>query len=267
MAIINPGDVPINEAQVDGTELARRLERLYGAFHSQNSSATRPPAITAGALWAKTIAGGFDIMMFDGTNDIKIGGSTGNAGPQGPAGPTVVSAEAGNYSRLGSDGFLFTPTPPTVDLSAYETSAVANSRYVNVEGDAMTGGLSLPALTASLAVNILTSDGRTAPICVTGAAHFVVAGRDVPNRILVQGGYIPAGGQGVAPITFPIAFTSAPYVYACLDAFISDTQSLTIFHSGPSATGVTFHRRYVNDGGSVGPANQGFTWLAFGQVY
>ena len=86
MATINAGDVPINENQVDGTELARRLERLYAAFHSQNSSASRPPAITPGALWAQTVGGSFDIMMFDGTNDIKIGGSTGNAGPQGPAG-------------------------------------------------------------------------------------------------------------------------------------------------------------------------------------
>jgi hypothetical protein len=74
MAIINPGDVPINENQVDGTELARRLERLYSAFHSQNSGAARPPSVTAGAIWSKTATGGFDVMMFDGTNDIKIGG-------------------------------------------------------------------------------------------------------------------------------------------------------------------------------------------------
>lgn len=73
MSIINPGDVPINEAQVDGTELARRLERLYAVVHSQNSSATRPPAITAGGLWSKTVTGGFDVMLFDGTADVKIG--------------------------------------------------------------------------------------------------------------------------------------------------------------------------------------------------
>jgi hypothetical protein len=73
MAIINPGDVPINEGQVDGTELARRLERLYAVVHSQNSSASRPPAITPGGIWSKTVAGGFDVMVYDGTQDVKIG--------------------------------------------------------------------------------------------------------------------------------------------------------------------------------------------------
>ena len=73
MAIINPGDVPINEGQVDGTELARRLERLYAVVHSQNSSASRPPAITPGGIWSKTVTGGFDVMVYDGTSDIKIG--------------------------------------------------------------------------------------------------------------------------------------------------------------------------------------------------
>jgi hypothetical protein len=73
MAIINPGDVPINEGQVDGTELARRLERLYAVVHSQNSSASRPPAITPGGIWSKTVTGGFDVMVYDGTQDVKIG--------------------------------------------------------------------------------------------------------------------------------------------------------------------------------------------------
>jgi hypothetical protein len=73
MAIIRAGDVPIDENFVDGTELSRRLERLYAAFHSQNSNESRPPAITAGGLWSKTITGGFDLMLFDGTDDVKIG--------------------------------------------------------------------------------------------------------------------------------------------------------------------------------------------------
>jgi hypothetical protein len=36
-------------------------------------------------------------------------GVDGAAGVQGPAGPTAVSADAGNISRLGADGLLFTP--------------------------------------------------------------------------------------------------------------------------------------------------------------
>lgn len=73
MSIINVGDIPINENLVDGTELARRLERLYAAFHSQNSNSTRPPSVTAGGIWSKTVTDGFEVMLFDGTNDVKIG--------------------------------------------------------------------------------------------------------------------------------------------------------------------------------------------------
>lgn len=110
MAIINPGDNVINEAQVDGTELARRLERFYAAFHSQNSSTVRPPAIGAGGLWAKTVTGGFDVMLFDGTQDVKIGqavngaGSVGEPGPMGPAGPAGSTGAQGPAGSPGAQG-------------------------------------------------------------------------------------------------------------------------------------------------------------------
>ncbi len=38
-------------------------------------------------------------------------GADGAAGPQGPPGPTAVSADAGNFTRLGTDGLVYTPTP------------------------------------------------------------------------------------------------------------------------------------------------------------
>lgn len=110
MAIINPGDNVINEAQVDGTELARRLERFYASFHSQNSSITRPPAITPGGLWAKTVTGGFEVMLFDGTQDVKIGqavngaGSVGEPGPQGPAGADGATGPIGPAGAKGDPG-------------------------------------------------------------------------------------------------------------------------------------------------------------------
>jgi len=127
MAIINPGDVPINESQVDGTELARRLERLYAVVHSQNSSQTRPPAVTEGGIWSKTVTGGFDLMLFDGTNDVKIGSViNGTASASG-----ILSVDSGNYSILGSDNKIYTPTPAAVDLGA----------YVEKAGDTMTGAL------------------------------------------------------------------------------------------------------------------------------
>lgn len=122
MAIINAGDTPINENQVDGTELARRLERLYAAFHSQNSSASRPPAITAGALWAQTSGASFDIMMFDGNTDIKIGGSTGNSGPAGPQGEPGIQGPAGATGPAGPAG----PMPPGVTLGAWTITESGN---------------------------------------------------------------------------------------------------------------------------------------------
>jgi hypothetical protein len=36
-------------------------------------------------------------------------GPAGATGPTGPAGPTVVSADAGNIARLGTDTFIFVP--------------------------------------------------------------------------------------------------------------------------------------------------------------
>ena len=38
-------------------------------------------------------------------------GPAGPVGPVGPQGPTVVSADAGNLTRLGTDGFVYTPDP------------------------------------------------------------------------------------------------------------------------------------------------------------
>jgi hypothetical protein len=39
-----------------------------------------------------------------------VPGPKGDTGPAGPAGPTAVSADAGNASKLGTDGKIFTPT-------------------------------------------------------------------------------------------------------------------------------------------------------------
>jgi hypothetical protein len=262
MAVINPGDNTINESQVDGTELARRLERLYAVVHSQNSSQTRPPAVTEGGLWSKPVTGGFDVMLFDGTNDVKIGSVVNGTVP--PVG--LLSADAGNYSRLGSDQKVYTPTPTAPDLSAYETAATADAKYVNIGGDAMTGNLSAVQITASTALNVNTSDYRVVPAIATGAGHFTVASHATQHRMMLQSGYIPAGGQGNVPITFPIAFSNTPALYSLMDGTPGDDSLLTMHVYGGSPTGATFGRRYSVNGGSVGPANQGFIWLAFGQV-
>lgn len=73
MSIINAGDSQINENQVDGTELARRLERLYAVVHSQNANPTRPPALTAGGIWAMPKDDSYELQLFDGLVDKPVG--------------------------------------------------------------------------------------------------------------------------------------------------------------------------------------------------
>jgi hypothetical protein len=131
MSIINVGDAEINENQVDGTELARRLERLYSAFHSQNSNATRPPYVTAGGLWSKTVTGGFDLMIFDGTTDYKIG-SVGNG-----------SASFGGFES--GTKLLFQQTAAPI---GWTKDITQDNKALRVVSGAVTTGGSVPFTTA-----------------------------------------------------------------------------------------------------------------------
>jgi hypothetical protein len=70
MSTINVGDYPIDPAVQDGTELATRLNRLYGAILSTNSSTTRPASIVAGGVWTRfTAPSTYDLMLYTGTTD------------------------------------------------------------------------------------------------------------------------------------------------------------------------------------------------------
>jgi hypothetical protein len=107
MAVINSGDVPINETQVDGTELARRLERLYAAFHSQNSSEIRPPFATAGAVWSKPIqAGGYELYFYDGSKDTKVASVKDGLLTLSSSALTSTSLTAGRVTYAGVGGVL-----------------------------------------------------------------------------------------------------------------------------------------------------------------
>ena len=95
MAIINPGDQPIDPQVVDGTELASRLNRLYKSVYSTHSNGTRPPDITSGGIWSRTSGTGFDLVMYDGTRDVVIG-SVNN-------GVMSVLAEEVKFLQAGTD--------------------------------------------------------------------------------------------------------------------------------------------------------------------
>jgi hypothetical protein len=105
MSIINPGDTPIDPQVVDGTELAHRLNRLYSAVHSSHSNPSRPPSITAGGVWSRTVTGGHELMFYDGTADHKIGSSVGG----------VASFGGGGGDKFASD-FVTSSTYKTGDI-------------------------------------------------------------------------------------------------------------------------------------------------------
>jgi hypothetical protein len=90
MSIINPGDFPIDAQTVDGVELAARLNRLYGAIHSNNASTGRPPSVQAGGIWSRTNAQGIELMLFDGTNDLVIGAVANGVGTFGLSGDKIA---------------------------------------------------------------------------------------------------------------------------------------------------------------------------------
>jgi hypothetical protein len=177
MAIINPGDVPINEAQVDGTELARRLERLYAVVHSQNSSGTRPPAITPGGIWTKTVTGGFDVMVYDGTLDVRLG-SVINGSLLIP--DNITAMDATNVKLTGAQ---------SIDGVKTFTSAIAATAGVtgNVTGN-LTGNV-----TGSVSGNAGTV---TNGVYTTGDQ--TIAGNKTFSGNLAVGGSITATGNVTA---------------------------------------------------------------------
>jgi hypothetical protein len=91
------------------------------------------------AEWLASLEGEPGIQGPAGVDGVQgPAGVDGAAGPAGPAGPTAVSADAGNGSRLGSDGLLFTP----LGLS----SVTATAPLVN------TGSADAPVLNLDLTV-------------------------------------------------------------------------------------------------------------------
>ncbi len=82
-------------------------------------------------------------------------GADGAPGPIGPAGPNAVSADAGNTSKLGTDGLIFTP------------AASVGTGFLPLTGGDMTGTITLPSGTVGMAVkgtnyNLLGGSGGVA---------------------------------------------------------------------------------------------------------
>lgn len=84
-------------------------------------------------------------------------------GPQGPEGPSAVSSDAGNASKIGTDGLIYTPVG--------FTQAQADTRYVELTGDTMTGGLviSKPLVAAGEPLLTASTGSGQAQVLVTAA--------------------------------------------------------------------------------------------------
>jgi hypothetical protein len=127
--------------------------------------------------------------------DSVVPGPAGPAGPAGadgkdstvpgPAGPTAVSADAGNTSKLGTDGLIFTPA-----------GTGGGGDYLPLAGGTMTGAITLPS-----GVNGLTIKGTN--YNMLGGSGGVAFRNGTANIINFTGGevvaYVPitTAGTGI----------------------------------------------------------------------
>jgi len=85
-----------------------------------------------------------------------------------------------------------------------------------------------------------------------------------PNRFTIQWGYYAGGGE--VTITFPIAFSVIYSVVTVGVGTLPATSSITCNVTNVAAGSFYLQPRYVNNGGAVGAASQGYHWIAVGIV-
>jgi hypothetical protein len=95
-----------------------------------------PPAgAEPGWLWWSSAEGILYVWYDDGDTQQWV---EANPGVPGPAGPTVISADANNASKLGSDGFIYTPAPAgvivEVGFNFFVTRAVTGEKIMQCWG-------------------------------------------------------------------------------------------------------------------------------------
>ena len=132
MTIISSGIYPIDPTITDGTQLAGYINELVEAINSNQASSTRPPMITKGGLWTKTLTGDdVAVMVYDGTNDVEI------AKMQG--GDLIINNE-NVYTKDEIDAILedfepsgggSTPTPEALVWEDKTADRVAETVYTN----------------------------------------------------------------------------------------------------------------------------------------
>lgn len=91
MPLTNPTDWPIVAASTSGSDLADRLNRLFDAWQSNQSNATRPLSLKVGGIWTRLEqSGDLTLMFFDGVVDHPIGTVSGGQGSFGSGGALAL---------------------------------------------------------------------------------------------------------------------------------------------------------------------------------
>ena len=92
------------------------------------------PGLPGDSAYAVAVANGFVGTEAEWLASLQ--GADGAVGPAGPEGPTVVSADAGNTSIIGTDGKIYTPAPAPAPQMHYNSDtppvgAVAGAQWFN----------------------------------------------------------------------------------------------------------------------------------------
>ena len=137
---IHPAKGQFNVALLAGTgnemviaDANGNLSRAPIGGGAQGPAGPEGPQGPAGPAGADGAPGGQGPAGADGAPGAQgPAGADGAQGPAGPPGPTVVSADPGNMSQLGSDGYIYTPkevipVPPTSDYTVANGEVLTNA--------------------------------------------------------------------------------------------------------------------------------------------
>ena len=149
-----------------------------------------------------------DVRVYDGVGWVSIKGPE---GPQGPAGPLVVSADAGNCSRLGTDGRLHTPALPlvggTVTGAVVMEGASANFTIQSTAGQ-------FNVINKNAATGVVNAQYRFQAQATGNFRIFDITATADRLRILPTGAVEIPGTLKVGPNTLPAVTGTAGQVLA-----------------------------------------------------
>ena len=178
----------------------------------------------AGSAAAVTNGGTASAAVLNYTIPKGDAGADGAAGPAGPAGPQAVSTDAGNLTKLGTDGKVFTAVKAS-DVTGLGTIATKSTNdYLPTGGGVLQGPVGLTSLTgpsAYLAADVadtaevqIVANGRDAFLeLTTKTTGGIEAGwqlrADANGLLTTQAVNGAAGANGITPLSINFAAYNA----------------------------------------------------------